>query len=152
MHWLFLEPPTHLLEKTDAPFTQQTRGKHRPGLCMHLTKRDACLWGFSVEHFPAACCRLSHPSCGLALQFSSCSSGTHCPFCALRRGSKGTRPQGAITPGCPLHRRVCWGSCLLGCFCHHKSLFFNSLPVVSFMKTGIETSMFSFHYILELPD
>lgn len=146
MSWLFLEPPAHLLEKTDAPLTRQTCGEHRPGLPGEGTRCGACLWGFSGEHFPLARCS-SHPP-AVAWPFSSPLEVLR--LTTLQRGSKGSRLWGAVTPGTPLAPPYTAGSagesCLLGCFHHYDSVFFNALTVFS-VKTGIETSMLSSHYI-----
>ena len=127
--------------------TRQTCGEQRPGLRGDGTGRGACLWGFSGERFPTARCS-SHPPAAAwpfsssleVLGFTALSSVR---FTEDQRGAGRGAPS---HPGPPYTAGSAGESCLLGCFHHYESFFFNSLPVFP-VKTGIETSTFSSHYI-----
>lgn len=110
MPWLFLEPPACLLEKIDAPFDSADLWRAAPWPAWGRNQVWRIPWGFSSERFPPALC--SSAPTAVTWPFSSPLAVlglTALSFCALQRGSKGSQPWGAITPGTPSHSRVCWG-------------------------------------------
>lgn len=145
MRWLFpWSLPVHLLEKIDAPSTVwQTCGEQRPGLrgnrvwCMPV---GLLRWPFPL---PAAG---SHPPAAAWLFSSSLEVLGFTAFllCTSRR-IKGSRPWAPSHQDLLAPQESAGESCLLGCFHHYESSFFNSLPVFP-VKTGIE----NFHVFLSL--
>lgn len=142
MPWLFLEPPTHLLEKTDAPLTRQTYGEHRPGLPGKEPGVVPACGAAPVSIFPLPAAVLT-PQLLPGPSVLPSQLWDSLPF---REDQRGAGCGARSYPGPPYTAGSAGESCLLGCFHHYDSVFFNVLPVFS-VKTGIETSTFSSHYI-----